>query len=144
VDTWQAAARFAAEKGTCTVAQKFEVEGQAELLIGYDQVPDDTREQFERFVHTHLERWATPGTITRERQYSCPGCDVAFTSEMIRQVNRRGRLSILCPVCEERVPLWDDYGTNGTDQSTAQMDASADAAGRLRLLLPCCAGKPRY
>jgi hypothetical protein len=127
VDTWQSAARFDAEEGTCTVALKFEAEGEAELLIGYDRVPDDTRKQFERFVHAHLERLATPGTITRERQYSCPDCSLAFTPEMIRQVNRHGRLSILCPVCEERVPLLDDYQAHGTDRATAQMDAFADA-----------------
>ena len=141
VDTWQSAARFAAAEGTCTVALKFEVEGEAELFIGYDRVPDDTRKQFERFVHAHLERWATPGTITRERQYSCPDCRVAFTSEMVRQVNRRGRLSILCPVCEERVPLGDDYETNGTDQSTAQMDASADAGRELEAATAVLRGK---
>jgi GTPase SAR1 family protein len=141
VDTWQSAARFAAEEGTCTVALKFEVEGEAELLIGYDRVPDDTRKQFERFVHTHLERWATPGTITRERQYSCPDCGLAFTSEMVRQVNRRGRLSILCPVCEVRVPLWDDYEANGTDQSTAQMDASADAGREIEAATTVLRGK---
>ena len=140
-DTWQSAARFAAEEGMCTVALKFEVEGEAELLIGYDRVPDDTRTQFERFVHTHLERWATPGTITRERQYSCPDCSLAFTSEMVRQVNRRGRLSILCPVCEERVPLWDDYEANGTDQSTAQMDASADAGREIEAATAVLRGK---
>jgi hypothetical protein len=34
----------------------------------------------------------------------------------------------LCPVCENRVSLRDDYElVNGTDQSTAAMDASADA-----------------
>jgi nucleotide-binding universal stress UspA family protein len=141
VDTWQSAARFAAEEGTCTVALKFEVEGEAELLIGYDRVPDDTRKQFERFVHTHLERWATPGTITRERQYSCPDCGLAFTSEMVRQVNRRGRLSILCPVCEVRVPLWDDYEADGTDQSTAQMDASADAGREIEAATTVLRGK---
>jgi len=141
VDTWQSAARFASEEGTCIVALKFEVEGEAELLIGCDRVPDDSRKQFERFVHTHLERWATPGTITRERQYSCPDCRVAFTSEMVRQVNRRGRLSILCPVCEERVPLWDDYEANGTDQSTAQMDASADAGREIEAATAVLRGK---
>jgi GTPase SAR1 family protein/nucleotide-binding universal stress UspA family protein len=140
-DTWQSAARFAAEEGMCTVALKFEVEGEAELLVGYDLVPDDTRKQFERFVHTHLERWATPGTIIRERQYSCPDCDLAFTSEMVRQVNRRGRLSILCPVCEERVPLWDDYEADGTDQSTAQMDASADAGREIEAATAVLRGK---
>jgi GTPase SAR1 family protein len=127
VDTWQSASRFAADEGTCTIALKFEAEGEAELLISYDRVPDRTRKQFERFVHTHLERWAASGTITRERQYSCLDCAVAFTPEMIRQVIRLGRPSIRCPVCEERVPLRDDYEVNGTDQSTAQMDASADA-----------------
>ncbi len=127
VDTWQSAARFAAAEGTCPGARRLEEEGEAELLIGYDRVPDDARMQFESFVHTHLERWATSGTITRERQYSCPDCGLAFTSEMVRAVYRRGRLSILCPVCEKRVPLRDDYEPGGTDQSTALMDASADA-----------------
>lgn len=139
VDAWQSAARFAAGEGTCTVALKFEVEAEAELLIGYDQVPDDTRKQFERFVHMHLERWATPGTVIRERQYSC--CGSVFPSEMVRQVNRRGRLSILCPVCEERVPLWDDYEANGTDQSTAQMDASADAGREIEAATAVLRGK---
>jgi GTPase SAR1 family protein len=141
VDTWQSAARFAAEEGTCTVALKLEAEGEAELLIGYDRVPDDTRTQFEGFVHAHLERWATPGTITRERQFSCPDCGLAFTSEMVRQVHRRGRLSILCPVCEERVPLRDDYETSGTDQSTAQMDASADAGREIEAATAVLRGK---
>jgi GTPase SAR1 family protein/nucleotide-binding universal stress UspA family protein len=141
VDTWQSAARFAAEEGTCTVALKFEVESEAELLILYDRVPDDTRKQFERFVHTHLERCATPGTIARERQYSCQDCDIAFTSEMIREVIRRRRPSILCPVCEERVPLRDDYEVNGTDQSTAQMDASADAGREIEAATAVLRGK---
>jgi GTPase SAR1 family protein/nucleotide-binding universal stress UspA family protein len=141
VDTWQSAARFAAEEGTCTVAMKFEVEGEAELLIGYDRVPDGTRKQFERYVHTHLERWATPGTITRERQYSCPDCGVAFTSEAVREVIRRRRSYILCPVCEERVLLRDDYEVNGTDQSTAQMDASADAGREIEAATAVLRGK---
>lgn len=141
VDTWQSAARFAAAEGTCTVALKFEAEAEAELLIGYDRVPGDSRRQFERFVHIHLERWATPGTVTRERQYSCPDCRLAFTSDMVREVNRRGRLSILCPACEVRVPLRDDYEANGTDQSTAQMDASADAGREIEAATAVLRGK---
>jgi GTPase SAR1 family protein len=141
VDTWQSAARFAADGGTCTVSLGFEAEGEGDLLVAYDQVPDDIRKQFEHFVHTHLERWATPGTITRERQYSCPDCTVAFTSDMIRQVNRRGRLSILCPICEKRVPLRDDYKADGADQSTAQMDASADAGREIEVATTVLRGK---
>jgi GTPase SAR1 family protein/WD40 repeat protein len=141
VDTWQSAARFAAEEGECTIALKFDIEGEAELLIGYDQVPDDVRKQFERFVHAHLKRSATPGSVTRERQYSCPDCEMAFTSDMVHRVIRRGRLSILCPVCEKRVPLWDDYEANGTDRSTAEMDASADVGREIAAASAVVRGK---
>jgi GTPase SAR1 family protein/nucleotide-binding universal stress UspA family protein len=127
VATWQSAARFAADIGECTVALKFVGEGEAELLVGYERVPDDLRKQFERFVHAHLERRATPGSVSRERQYSCPADATAFTPEQVHRVIRRGRLSILCPVCEGRISLIDDYETNGTDRATAEMDASADA-----------------
>jgi GTPase SAR1 family protein len=128
VAAWQSAARFAADEGECTVFLKSDNEGKAELWIGYDGVPDILRMQFERFVHVHLDRWATAGTVTRERQYSCPEDKTAFTPEQVEQVRNRGRGSILCPVCEKRVLLRDDYQPmTGTDNSTADMDASADA-----------------
>jgi small GTP-binding protein len=128
VEAWQSAARFAAGAGECTVFLSFDGEGTAELLVGYDQMPDPLRRQFERFVHDHLDRWATPGTVTRERQYSCPRDGTAFTSEQVEQVINRGRPDIICPVCENRVSLRDDYDpANVSDQSTAAMDASADA-----------------
>jgi GTPase SAR1 family protein len=127
VAAWQSAARFAAEVGECTVSLRSDGEGKAELWIGYDGVPDLIRLQFERFVHAHLERRATPGTVTRERQYSCPEDNTAFTPEQVEQVRNRGRESILCPVCENRVELRDDYEpTAGTDSTTVAMDASAD------------------
>ncbi len=103
-ETWQSAARFAADGGECTVALKFDGEGKAELWIGYDRVPDDLRRQFERFVHAHLDRRATPGSVTRERQYSCPHDGTAFTSEQVQQVIRLGRAYIRCPVCEDEGP----------------------------------------
>lgn len=127
VAAWQSAARFAAEIGECTISLRSDGEGKAELWIGYDGVPDLIRLQFERFVHAHLERRATRGTVTRERQYSCPEDNTAFTPEQVEQVRNRGRESILCPVCEQRVELRDDYEpTAGTDVTTVAMDASAD------------------
>lgn len=128
VDSWQSAARFAAETGECTIFLSLDVEGKAELRIGYDHMPTLLRTQFERFVHAHLDRQATPGTVSRERRYSCPRDGTAFTSEMIEQVISRGRPDILCPVCEQRVSLHDDYGqADDTDQATAAMNAAADA-----------------
>jgi GTPase SAR1 family protein len=140
-ETWHSAARFAAEAGTCTVALKFEDEDEAELLIGYDRVSEDTRAQFERFVQTHLERWATPGTIVRERQYSCPDCGLAFTPEVIRLASRLDIPDVACPVCMRRIPLRDDYDVTGTDQSTAQMHASADARREIEAATAVLRGK---
>jgi hypothetical protein len=91
VATWQSAARFAADVGECTVFLKSDGEGKAELWVGYEGVPDLLRMQFERFVHVHLDRRATPGTVTRERQYSCPEDNTAFTPEQVEQVRNRGR-----------------------------------------------------
>jgi GTPase SAR1 family protein len=128
VETWQSAARFAADRGECTVYLKTDGEGKAELWIGYDdEVPPLLRMQFERFIHAHLDRRAIAGTVIRERQYSCPNDSTAFTPEQVEQVRNRGRESILCPVCEKRVSLRDDYEpATGADHSTAAMDASAD------------------
>ncbi len=128
VATWQSAARFAADKGECTVYLQTDGEGKAELWIGYDdEVPPVLRTQFERFIHAHLDRRAIPGTVVRERLYSCPDCDTAFTPEQVERVRSLGRAIITCPVCEKRVSLRDDYEpATGTDHSTAAMDASAD------------------
>ena len=125
--TWQSAVRFAADDGECTVFLKPDGEGKAELWVGYDDVPPQSRMQFERFVHAHLERRATDGTVIRQRQYSCPDDKSAFTPEQVEQRRRRGKDDILCPVCERRVSLRDDYEpTADTYHITAEMDASAD------------------
>ena len=134
---WQSAAKFAAkvgetEAGECTVYLKSDDEGKAELWIGYHAMPDLLRLQFERFVHAHLERRATRGTVTRERQYSCPEDDTAFTPEQVKQVRDRGRTSITCPVCEKRVSLRDPYEPlAGTGRSTAELEASADEVRKM-------------
>ena len=142
VDSWQSAARFAADSGECTVAVKYDGEGKAELWIGYDRVPDPLRKQFERFVHVHLDRRAMPGSVTRERQYSCPHDGTAFTAEQVQRVLDLGRLDIRCPVCENTVSLRDDYElANGSDQLTAAMDASADAGREIAAAAAVVRGK---
>lgn len=127
IDTWQSAARFAADGGECTIYLTSDEEGKAELRIGYDGVPPDLRLQFEQFVHAHLERRATGGTVHRERQFCCPDDKTAFTSDQVDRARKRGRTTILCPDCETRVSLDDDYETpTPADQVMAEMDASAD------------------
>jgi GTPase SAR1 family protein len=127
IDTWQSAARFAAAGGECTIYLTSVEEGKAELRIGYDGVPPALRLQFEQFIHTHLNRRATEGTVMRERQFCCPEDLTTFTSDQVDRARRRGRDTILCPDCEQRVSLSDDYETaTATNQAMAAMDASAD------------------
>jgi GTPase SAR1 family protein len=141
-NTWQSAARFAAGEGECTVNLKADGEGRAELWVGYDRVPGSLRLQFERFVQSHLDRRANPGTVTRERQYSCPNDGTAFTPEQIEQVRLRDRPSILCPVCESRVSLRDDYEpTADIELVTAAMEASADRGREFEVASTVVRGK---
>ena len=127
IDTWQSAARFAAAGGECTIYLTSLEEGKAELRVGYDDVPAALRLQFEQFIHTHLNRRATDGTVLRERQFCCPEDKTAFTSDQVDRARKRGRATIVCPDCEKRVSLSDDYETaTATDQAMAEMDASAD------------------
>jgi GTPase SAR1 family protein len=82
------------------------------------------------------------GSVTRERQYSCPDDGTAFTPEQVRQVIRRGRPSIMCPVCENRIPLReDDKPVNGADRSSAAMGASADAEREIAVASSVLRGK---
>ena len=100
VDTWQSAARFAAETGSAPSSSASTARARPSCGSGTTGYPTLLRKQFERFVHAHLDRRATPGTVTRERRYSCPRDGTAFTSEQVEQVIGLGRLDILCPVCE--------------------------------------------
>jgi small GTP-binding protein len=128
IATWQSAARFAADIGVCTISLRSDGEGKAELWIGYEGVPDLLRVQFERFVHAHLDRRANPGSVSRERQYSCPEDNTPFTPEQVERVRMLGRDTIFCPVCGTQVVMRDDYElVTSTDHATAAMDAAADA-----------------
>jgi len=127
IDTWQSAAKFATGSGECTILLTSDGEGEAELSIGYDSVPHEVRAEFERFVHVHLDRRAVLGSVRRERQFACPDDGTAFTSQQVDRARTRGRMTIICPVCESRVSLEDYYEPAiGHDRITAAMDASAD------------------
>jgi GTPase SAR1 family protein len=132
---WQSAAQFEPDAGgLCTVHLFQSDEGRAELRLGYSEdVAELVRFQFERFIMAHLERHATPGTIRRDRYYSCPDCGAPFSADQVEAARRRGRTSMLCPVDETRVSLEDPYETLGRaeDPATQEMDASADTARSL-------------
>jgi GTPase SAR1 family protein len=129
---FQSAARFEADAGgICTVHLTRSDEGRGELQVAYSEdVADVVRFQFERFIITHLERRATPGTVGRVRLYQCPECGSPFSARQVEAAVSRGRASVLCPVDEARIPLEDPYQalSQAQDAVAREMDASADAA----------------
>jgi hypothetical protein len=140
---FQSAAQFEADAdGICTVHLMRSDEGRGALQVGYSEdVAGLVRFQFERFVLAHLERRATPGTVTRVRLYRCPDCGTPFSAAQVEAALGRGRSSLLCPVDEIRVALDDSSEASGLDAVTRQMDASADAARSLAAASSIILGK---
>jgi hypothetical protein len=104
-------------------------EGRGLLQVAYDaEVAPLVRAQIEQFVQLHLVRRATPGTVVRERRYSCPDCGAPFGREQVRAAVERGRTSMLCPVDETRVWLEEASDVRAVAGVTREMDSSADAA----------------
>lgn len=140
---FQSAAQFQADAGgICTVHLMRSDEGRGVLQVGYSEdVAGVVRFQFERFVGAHLERRATPGTVSRVRLYRCPDCGTPFSAMQVEAALRRGRSSLLCPVDETRVTLEDSPTAPGLDAVTRQMNASADAARGLAAASSIVLGK---
>jgi GTPase SAR1 family protein len=132
VGFWQSAAQFdAGGGGRCTVHLALAEEGRGVLQVGYDEkVPGIVREQFERFVMAHLIRRATPGTVSRERRFSCGLCGTPFAVEQVARARDRGRDALRCPVDDMLVSIADTFDAAGAtyDPVTTEMDASADGA----------------
>ena len=141
-DLWQSAARFAADVGgLCTVHLTQADEGRGVLQLAFDDdMAPIVRLQCEQFVRTHLDRRATPGTVERERLYSCPDCGTPFSREQVRAVRGKGRTSLLCPVDETRV-VSEEAGPGVADNAARAMDASADAARTMAAATSVVRGK---
>jgi len=140
---FQSAAQFEADAGgICTVHLTRSDEGRGALQVGYSEdVAGVVRFQFERFVLAHVERRATPGTVSRVRLYRCPDCGTPFSDVQVEAALGRGRSSLLCPIDETRVALDDNSAASGVDVVTKQMDASADAARSLAAASSIVLGK---
>lgn len=142
---WQSAAQFETELGgLCTVHLVRADEGCGALRVGYSEgVAELAKFQFERFIVAHLERRATPGTIRRDRHYSCPDCRIKFSVEQVEAARRRGRTTLLCPIDETSVTIDDPYEAMGQTQEGVrrEMDASADAARSIAVSSSVIRGK---
>ncbi len=76
-DLWMQAITYTARTGgTCGMFLSMSNEGQGKLVVFFDtQASEETRFHFEEYVRVHLERWAIPGSIRRQRIFICDKCE---------------------------------------------------------------------
>lgn len=84
----------------------------------------DWRLLFLRYVNQQLEKFASKGTIVRDRLYQC--CGRIIPEEIVRLRVAAGKSSVICPVCERQVKI-DDLveETIVEDNRVGQLEAQA-------------------
>ena len=129
---WRDASTYRAKVGgLCGIRVRETEEGRGELTVFFDAAAsEETRFTFEEYVHAHVTAHARPGSVFRERVFTCPGCAYRIDAEIVRRRLELGASEMTCPVCErERILLLDREDRLGpaARRSVHEMNASADA-----------------
>ncbi|RCJ42404.1 hypothetical protein A6770_34880 [Nostoc minutum NIES-26] len=119
-------------------------EGKAELTLFFKpETSEETKLQFEEYVHTHLKRRALLETIHRRRIFVCPACDTPVTEFQAKRRRERGFDRINCSVCGSPVSLVD-----GEERLKAirkeiitQIDKAADIQWKIETAISIYKGK---
>jgi hypothetical protein len=131
-EMWKNAATYAASVGgTCGMFLREVEEGRGELTLFFDAAAsEETRFQFEEFVHTHLRRRALPESVGRRRVFVCPACETPVSDVAARRRRERGFDWIACNVCEPptRISILDrEERLPARPSRVPDMDRAADA-----------------
>ncbi len=119
-------------------------EGRGELTLFFNSAAsEETRFQFEEYVHVHLERWAIPGSILRRRLFICPTCVEVITDRQVLRRHEAGHGTMICPVCETTVSLLDreERLTTPLQLDVLDMDRAADSRRNLEIAGAILQGK---
>ncbi|GAA2606461.1 TIR domain-containing protein [Paractinoplanes durhamensis] len=130
-EMWRNASTYRAKVGgVCGLRVREPEDGLGELTVFFDDATsEETRFTFEDYVQAHVTAHALPGTVQRERVFTCPGCSYRLDAELVRRKLSRAAESMICPDCEqERILLLDREDRLGQQarQSVEQMNESAD------------------
>jgi len=131
-EMWRNAAVYtAAVGGECGLWLREMEDGKAEVTLFFDhQASEETRFQFEDYVHTHLQRRALPDTIQRRRIFVCQQCDTPVSDLAAQRRRQRGPDWIACNVCDARISLLDREERLVAARASVvpEMDHAADTA----------------
>ena len=129
---WRDASTYRARVGgLCGIRVAETEEGRGELTVFFDgEASEETRFMFEQYVHAHVVAHARPGSVRRERVFTCGGCGYRIDAELVRRRLDRGRTDMTCPACEaERILLLDreERLVPAARRSVREMNENADA-----------------
>src|SRR5258708_29598421 len=111
-ELWRDAADFEtlADKKIVGVTLLRGEDGRGEILAHHARgVTGQEQVIFASYIHEHLSEKSNED-VPRLRFYSCPNCDEPVENRklaMERLAEKGDQARILCPRCEEFVPLWD-------------------------------------
>lgn len=130
-ELWKNAITYEASVGgICGLFLHNQGEGCADLTLFFDkEATEQTRFQFENYIHVHLQRRSLPETIKRRAFFVCSNCDFNVTDQLIQIRTTRGFNWLDCPGCGERILLFDrEERLTATPSLAVQaMDRAADA-----------------
>ncbi len=130
-DMWRNAAVYLAKTGgVCGMYMNDFDEGRAVLTLFFNNdTAEESREQFETYVHSHLLRRANAPSIKRRRLVVCPQCSEIFTDKQVQKRKERGFEFLNCCVCDQKISLVEIERQRTDDQSVIlrKMDSLADS-----------------
>lgn len=128
---WRSAATYVTKTGnTCAIHLRELGEGAGEILLSFDNATSsETRQTFEGFVASHLERRSLPGSVLIIRPLICHSCQTPVTELQLKRRREAGFSFIKCSVCDARVilPIEIDGQSSNIDQID-NIEKEADSA----------------
>jgi WD40 repeat protein/class 3 adenylate cyclase len=125
---------------------KEEGEGSGSLTLFYEARTHLVhKQQFERYVTTHILRKAVPGSVKNERFYFClqADCRISISETAVAKRRERGFNWIDCNVCGSRIDLSEvQEGNSGLSSgSNDTIDNAADASQKFEETLISASGE---
>jgi len=129
---WKNAVTYTANVGgLCGLFLRNIGEGRGELTLFFDQATsEESRLNFEDYVHIHLQRRVLPETLRRHRHFICHECGSIVTDQQVNLRTQRGFNWLDCSVCTERISLLDReerLSLTAPSSLVLEMDRAADA-----------------
>ena len=129
-DMWKNAITFdTAVGGVCGLALRELEEGRGELSLFFDsKCTRETRGHFEKFILTHLNRWALPDSIKSKTLTACIKCGLPASEQLLAMLADQARDFFECPNCKCVVPIASHREASDMDETVMNnMDREADA-----------------